>query len=942
MDDQNIKNAERYLKTLIEGDALLRRHLETLGGISNASQQVNAEFQEYLNTMRQSGAEAKRNADLLDESLISMKTQKQIREDNLRNIRQYLRQLRRQIDMEEMSGHYDSEKMRHMLELETKLEKVQTTYEDIARMEKEALQRQKEAIKNLEQMGRHNLITDKIFGMKESSKGFFKLSQEAGGIGQGIKAWGRGLQSAFSLSNITATMFEKIQESVFETVRQWDDASANFAKTTGYSRDFEENIDESWRNVQKLGVTIQESAAAASELVQNFAAFQGMSHFEQQGLMNFVSTLGELGISNQAAVGTIETLRNAMGHTGPEAERITEEFAKWGGALGGTEKAMTDFLATQGEFASYGREGAEIFLNLSKTARALNMDMQNLTQVATQFDTFEGAAEAAAGLNAVLGANIFNSTQFLNMNLDERILKLREGFRSAGIEWGSLNRGMQQTIANRAGINDLAEAARFFGTTDEEFKRVSDAMAKTREEEQALAEQAKQNQKISDQLKTMMLQLGYSLIPLIQGIRYVLDLLIQLNDYTNGYMLPVFGAMLTMWMVTGAFSKTYAAAMALLGGAQALVGSTGAAAGAGAAAAGKGMEAGGKSASKATPVLLALGVAALGIGAGVWLAAEGLASFAKEAQNLSLATAGNTITFMLAFAGGLTAITMIGLIAGPVVAMVGGAMLILGLGLAAVEGPINSIGDKLFNLFVSLGNPFVGVNSIIIGGGLWVMASGFTALAGSLALIKTRDLEAVADMFQGMGEMAKHASDVKEATGIIQGSIENLQLVGTLSAMVAASLGTMQLQKQNETLRETASILSQIRANADGFSATFSAEAMSPLESFISAEAIAPLESFISTVKDEETVKRVERFSQATRTIMESSINAKKEGGQEVLKQIENLAVSIATGGQNASSGNSIPSSFELIMDDRVVGKIVRKTINGEKGKAMGYGRNEG
>ena len=88
--------------------------------------------------------------------------------------------------------------------------------------------------------------------------------------------------------------------------------------------------------------------------------------------------------------------------------------------------------------------------------------MNTLMSITKQFDTFEGAAQSAGKLNAILGGGVVNSMDLLNATEEERVRLLIQSMALSGKNYESLNRFEKQAIASAAGIQDMTEANKLF------------------------------------------------------------------------------------------------------------------------------------------------------------------------------------------------------------------------------------------------------------------------------------------------------------------------------------------------------------------------------------------------------------------------------------------------------------------------------------------------
>jgi hypothetical protein len=100
--------------------------------------------------------------------------------------------------------------------------------------------------------------------------------------------------------------------------------------------------------------------------------------------------------------------------------------------------------------------------------------MGKLLAMTEKFDTFEGAAQSAGQLNAMLGGPLLNSVQLLTATESERVDLIRNAVNATGRSFESMNRFEKQAIAQAAGIGDVADAVRLFGTEQAALDELED------------------------------------------------------------------------------------------------------------------------------------------------------------------------------------------------------------------------------------------------------------------------------------------------------------------------------------------------------------------------------------------------------------------------------------------------------------------------------------
>jgi hypothetical protein len=217
-------------------------------------------------------------------------------------------------------------------------------------------------------------------------------------------------------------------------------------------------------------------AARYSDLTQNMTAvFNNMTDFSKlaptvQGqIAGMAFQLSKLGIGAEETAKNLDIMTKSMGLSADQAMKTQMDIAKTARSLGVAPKKLSaDFAAAAPKLTQYGNKAFEVFKKLAGQAKATGMEMNKLLDITAQFDTFEGAAEATAKLNAVMGTQL-NSVDLLMASEADRITMLKEGVNATGKSWEAMGRWEKKALAAAATSGDMEAAARMFGTSMEDM-----------------------------------------------------------------------------------------------------------------------------------------------------------------------------------------------------------------------------------------------------------------------------------------------------------------------------------------------------------------------------------------------------------------------------------------------------------------------------------------
>jgi hypothetical protein len=376
------------------------------------------------------------------------------------------------------------------------------------------------------------------------------------------------------------------------------------------------------------------------DLYSNFSEFSELSRGSQQDFIELSAQIEKLGGD---AAGMAQTFTKVAGMSLAETETAMREVAGAADALGIPFSQVSADLVGMGElFAKMGDGALDVFLELQAAAKATGMSVQSLYNIVGQYDTFEASSQAAGRLNMVLGGNLLDTYSLLNATEEERIELLQRAMEQSSMTFDEMDRFQKMEVSDALGIS-LEEASQLFGTTSEEVRKTAAELMHAGMSQEELADRTRDAATATDKLKVLMGNLAIAVGPIVEGVNKLVDGLIGLTEGMGST-----GAALTI-LTAGLIAA--AASAALLGLRMRFAAAVAGPAGRSMA---TGINAVGKASTKSALGLLAFGAAALLTGAGVALAARGLAALVSEFHGLDpdtvMAAAGALVAFSAAAA----------------------------------------------------------------------------------------------------------------------------------------------------------------------------------------------------------------------------------------------------------------------------------------------------
>jgi len=302
----------------------------------------------------------------------------------------------------------------------------------------------------------------------DSTTAKFKMAQSAA---MGLSKAGDALAGAF------IGRFESV-------VKDADKMRSEFYKNTQASEEMGAVMVGASEKLQHMGLNFQLAGKAVQDLRKNSTAFKHANEDMQKSMAVTVGVLQQAGASGETSVKTFDVLTKVLGQDIPSA---TKSLAKFGSIAESLDMSMEDFskefVEASKKLAYNGPKMEKVFIGLQSQAYATGVSMSSLLGIAGQFDTFEGSAQAVSKLNGILGGPYLNSIEMVYMSEEKRIEAMRDSITMSGKQWSSMSKFEKMAVMSAAGVKDLEEANRLFGTSTEEYEK-AEAKAKAAAEQQ--------------------------------------------------------------------------------------------------------------------------------------------------------------------------------------------------------------------------------------------------------------------------------------------------------------------------------------------------------------------------------------------------------------------------------------------------------------------------
>ncbi len=352
-----------------------------------------------------------------------------------------------------------------------------------------------------------------------------KLYEKSVGIIKSITGeLGEQVVKIFTINGLMST-FKEMMSSILEV-------NQKFAAETGtilkFSSEFNKDLEDNRINLAKMGIGYVELANATRELYTSMSGFTSFNETTREDLAKNAATLEKLNISISVQGKVMDSLTKSFKMTATEASNTLMNVTRTAAGIGVTpKKMMEDMAAIMPKIAVYGKEAVNVFKDLEKQSKSLGIEINSLTTiVGEQWDTFEGSAKAAAGLNAALGGPYLNSIEMMNAKENERLILIKKAMDMSGMQFQYLDKWTQRNIALRIGVKDADEALKLFSKNTQQLEIDMKKEAISQDElNKAIAASVP----VVQQLKQTLAMLATVVAPYVTMLKDVVSWFVQVN-----------------------------------------------------------------------------------------------------------------------------------------------------------------------------------------------------------------------------------------------------------------------------------------------------------------------------------------------------------------------------------------------------------------------------
>lgn len=342
----------------------------------------------------------------------------------------------------------------------------------------------------------------------------------------------KSMNAVLTAQNFVNFAVNSYLKTAIDLIYRNDQIRSGFFKATQASDAMGQTLLATSDNLRAMGLSFETAGPAMTALINETVAFKNASQAMQEEMATTVGILDQAGVSSNTSAEAFHVLTKVMGR---DIKRAGKDMARFANIAETLDITMTqfsqDFINASKTLSAHGPKMEKVFIGLQAQARATGTSMSALLQVAGQFDTFEGSADAVSKLNGILGGPYLNSIEMVYMSEEKRIDAIRKSLQMSGRQFASMGKYERLAIANAAGITDMNQAMELFGTSTAEFEKRRIEAEKAADKEKDLAEAAKKATDIQNNLANSFRSLIIEMKPFIDSIVKVVN---TVTEYISG------------------------------------------------------------------------------------------------------------------------------------------------------------------------------------------------------------------------------------------------------------------------------------------------------------------------------------------------------------------------------------------------------------------------
>jgi len=287
---------------------------------------------------------------------------------------------------------------------------------------------------------------------------------------QGLDKLASGTSAALNALKLTTGVLGDLPTQVIELGEQLKRATGFNEKYASSIVSTRDALLELGAETSRYGVTSKENIETLKNLARENVKLLPIFEKNRVGLVRFSSRLKAFGVDTKDSAALIGTLTSNLDMTQGQLDKTRISLVSFANQTGQSiEKVVKDYSSSIGKFMDFldPAQMNKSFMQFQIMARRMGMEAGSLYDMATKFDTIEGAQQLGSRLNqtfSALGIE-FNALAIQEMEPRQRIdyiaTKTREALAKARTMGGREGRLIMRSLQEAGGFSSLAEVRAF-------------------------------------------------------------------------------------------------------------------------------------------------------------------------------------------------------------------------------------------------------------------------------------------------------------------------------------------------------------------------------------------------------------------------------------------------------------------------------------------------
>jgi hypothetical protein len=365
------------------------------------------------------------------------------------------------------------------------------------------------------------------------------------GLLDNLKELGKSLINYGTLVSVANAALNAVWASTLKLAYAIDRSRADFMRATGAAQRYGGVIEEVRSQNIKYFVDAESAGRAQAALYNNMSDFAYLTSKAQVALGSFTAVLDELGVSSEETakifqIGT-KMLRKSISGVEQDIRKMFGVAQKMGIAW---SKMAADFVAASKDLAKHGKAMTDVFLKFAAQSKATGIEMTSLIGLAKKFEHFDQAAEFVGHFNSLIGTNALDAMEMFKIAGKDSslvLLKIRKAVLETGQSWETMSAQMRVAVAEQIAGGDMDIAAKLLSTSAAEFSRAYRDLRASRLADKQLQKQAEEATTIFKKLSTALDSLAVAAAPLAKALAWVLEGIVAINQAAKGLPMLLLG-----------------------------------------------------------------------------------------------------------------------------------------------------------------------------------------------------------------------------------------------------------------------------------------------------------------------------------------------------------------------------------------------------------------